>query len=421
MFDSLWVNVHAATMAEAGSPGIIKNAAIGIQDKKIAWIGPQKEMPQKPEPLSEHVHDGGGRWATPGLIDCHTHLIYEGDRVHEFEQRLQGLTYEEIAKAGGGIMSTVKSTRTASGQQLYDSALVRIQALLREGVTTIEIKSGYGLDVATEEKILRVATDIHDTSGLRIQRSFLGAHAVPPEYAGRPDDYINFVCQDMLPALHQKHLVDCVDGFCENIGFTRTHIEKVFKRAKELGLPVKLHAEQLSNQRGAALVAQYGGLSADHVEYLDEAGVKAMAKAGTVAVLLPGAFYFLREKQLPPVDLFRQYKVPMAIATDHNPGTSPTLSLLLMLNMACTLFRLTPEEALAGVTRHAARALGYQDICGTLERGKAADFALWDITHPRDLCYYFGRNPCMGVVRAGCLCDFESSPPLFFEQRQAVF
>jgi imidazolonepropionase len=400
MFDTLWINIHAATMAANGIDGfgIIKNAAIGVQDKKIAWIGAAAELPGKPETLSANIHDGDGKWVTPALIDCHTHLIYAGDRAAEFEQRLQGVSYADIAKAGGGILSTVRATREATEQQLYDSALKRVKILMNEGVTTFEVKSGYGLDLATEKKMLRVATRLRDELGLRIQRTFLGAHALPPEYVGRADDYIDSICNDMLPSLDEEKLVDAVDGFCENIGFTRAQMEKVFRVAHALGLPVKLHAEQLSNQQGAELAAQYHGLSADHIEYLDEEGVKAMAAAGTTAVLLPGAFYFLREKQLPPVDLLRHYKVPIAIATDHNPGTSPTLSLLLMLNMACTLFRLTPEEALAGVTRYAARALGYQDICGTLERGKAAEFVLWDITHPRDLCYYFGGNSCMSVV-----------------------
>lgn len=391
MFDTLWTNIHAATMSEGYD--IIKNAAIGIQDKKILWVGPAAELPGRPETLSNDVRDGGGKWVTPALIDCHTHLIYAGDRAAEFEQRLQGVSYTEIAKAGGGILSTVRATREATEQQLYDATLPRIKALMNEGVATFEIKSGYGLDMDTERKMLRVATRLRDDLGVRVQRTFLGAHALPPEYAGQADAYIDFICNSMLPALNAEKMIDAVDGFCENIGFTRAQMERVFKVARSLGLPTKLHAEQLSNQHGAELAAQYGGLSADHIEYLDEAGVKAMANAGTTAVLLPGAFYFLREKQLPPVDLLREYKVPIAIATDHNPGTSPALSLLLMLNMACTLFRLTPEEALAGVTRHAARALGYQAICGTLEKGKAAEFVLWDITHPRDLCYYFGANP----------------------------
>lgn len=395
MFDALWTHIHVATMSDGY--GIIKNAAVGIQNGKIAWIGPEKDIPEK----AAHMHDGGGKWVTPGLIDCHTHLIYAGNRADEFEKRLQGVSYEEIAKAGGGILSTVKATREISEDDLYNESLARLKTLAREGVTTFEIKSGYGLNIDTEAKMLRVATRLRSEAGFHIQRTFLGAHALPPEFAGKADDYIDFICNDMLPTLHKQGLVDAVDGFCENIGFTSAQVEKVFKKAAALGLPVKLHAEQLSNQHGSALAARHKALSADHLEYLDEDGVKAMAESGTVAVLLPGAFYFLREKQLPPIDLLRKYKVPMAVATDHNPGTSPTLSLLLMLNMACTLFRLTPEEALAGATRHAAAALGYQDICGTLERGKSADFALWDITHPRDLCYYFGNNPCAGIVVGG--------------------
>jgi len=295
MFDSIWVNIHAATMTEDNNFGIIKNAAIGIKDKKISWIGARNDLPQEAWSLSDYVYDGKGRWVTPGLIDCHTHLIYAGDRAEEFEQRLKGVSYEDIAKAGGGILSTVKATRAASEELLLEAALTRIKPLFQGGVTTLEIKSGYGLDTETERKMLSVATHIRDELGLRVQRSFLGAHGLPPEYAGRGDDYIDFVCNPMLPELAAGNLVDCVDGFCENIGFSNTQIEKLFKKAKELGLPVKLHAEQLSNQKGGMLAAKYKGLSADHLEYLDEAGVKAMADAGTVAVLLPGAFYFLRE------------------------------------------------------------------------------------------------------------------------------
>lgn len=386
MFDRLLINIHAATMVQGY--GIITNAAIGISDNKILWIGPASELPGQPQDISKEVQDGGGKWTTPALIDCHTHLVYAGDRAAEFEKRLNGVSYEEIAKAGGGILSTVRATRAASEDDLYTATLARAKALMAEGVGAIEIKSGYGLDLASERKMLRVATRIRDELNLRVQRTFLGAHALPPEFAGRQDDYVDHICNEMLPALHAENLVDAVDGFCENIGFTRGQIERIFKKAKELGLPIKLHAEQLSNQRGAELAAQYGALSADHVEFLDETGVKAMAAAKTVAVLLPGAFYFLREKQLPPIGLFRKHGVKMAIATDHNPGTSPTLSPLLMLNMACTLFRLTPEEALTGMTTNAAHALGFSDR-GTLEKGKAAAFALWNVTHPRDLCYYF--------------------------------
>lgn len=401
MFDTLWINLHAATMTEAGHFGIINNAAIGIKDGQIAWIGRESILPGAPETLCEYVMDGEGKWVTPGLIDCHTHLAYAGNRAAEFEQRLQGVSYEEIARAGGGIASTMKAVRETPEDIIFDQTLFRLLTLFRQGVTSFEIKSGYGLDTESERKLLRVATRLRDDYGFRVQRSFLGAHALPPEYAGRADDYIDMICHDMLPALHAEGLVDTVDAFCENIAFSTGQVQRVFDAARSLGLPVKLHAEQLSNQHGARLAAQYQALSADHLEYLDAAGIEAMRAAGTVAVLLPGAFYFLREKQLPPVDGLRKAGVPIALATDHNPGTSPCLSLLLMLNMGCTLFRLTPEEALAGVTRHAAMALGWQDSLGTLEIGKMADFVLWDISHPRDLCYMFGHNPAIGVVKSG--------------------
>ncbi len=401
MFDTLWKNLHAATMTDNGSFGIINNAAIGIKNGRIEWIGRESVLPAEAESLSEYVLDGEGKWATPGLIDCHTHLAYAGSRAAEFEQRLQGVSYEDIARAGGGIAATMRAVRETAEDVIFDQTLFRLLSLFRQGVTSFEIKSGYGLDTVSERKLLRVATRLRDDYGFRVQRTFLGAHAVPPEYAGRADDYIDMICHDMLPALHAEGLIDTVDAFCEHIAFSTGQVQQVFDAARSLGLPVKLHAEQLSNLHGARLAAQYQALSADHLEYLDDAGVAAMRDAGTVAVLLPGAFYFLREKQLPPVDALRKAGVPMALATDHNPGTSPCLSLLLMLNMGCTLFRLTPEEALAGVTRHAARALGWQEEIGTLEIGKAADFVLWDITHPRDLCYMFGHNPAMGVVKAG--------------------
>ncbi|TAL33085.1 MAG: imidazolonepropionase [Alphaproteobacteria bacterium] len=399
MFDSLWKNIHAATMADGY--GIINNAAIGIKDRKIAWIGKAEDLPGEPEKLADYLFDGEGVVATPGLIDCHTHLAYAGDRAAEFEQRLQGTSYEEIAKAGGGINSTVQATRAASEKEIFDLTLRRLRYLFYEGVTTYEIKSGYGLDFEAERKLLRVATSVRDELDLRVQRTFLGAHAVPPEYKGRQEDYVDFICGEMLPQLAEEGLIDAVDAFCEGIGFTPHQVRKIFDVAKSLNLPVKLHAEQLSNLQGAALAAEYKALSADHLEYIDDTGVTAMAKADMTAVLLPGAFYFLREKMLPPIDLFRKHRVPIAIATDHNPGTAPVLSPLLMLNMACTLFRLTPEEALSGMTRHAAKALGYQAVCGTLEKGKAADIAFWDVAHPRELCYYFGANPCRGIILAG--------------------
>lgn len=400
MFDSLWKNVTAATMAEQSGFGIINNAAIGINGGKISFIGPEASLPRPASQLCEYVFDAGGRVATPGLIDCHTHLVYAGNRAHEFEQRLQGASYEEIARVGGGIASTVKATREASEDELFEFALARLRELFFDGTTTVEIKSGYGLDLESERKLLRVATRLRDETGLRIQRTFLGAHAVPPEYKNRADDYIVQVC-GMLEKLHKENLVDAVDAFCENIGFTREQTRKVFDAARSLGLPVKLHAEQLSDMQGAQLAAEYGALSADHLEYVSEAGIAAMAKASMTAVLLPGAFYYLREKTLPPISQFRQRGIPMAIATDHNPGTSPVLSPVLMMNMACTLFRMTPEEALAGLTRHAAKALGYDKICGTLETGKAADIALWDIEHPRELAYAFGHSPCHSVMIGG--------------------
>lgn len=406
MFDSVWKNINVATMTDKTGYGIINNAAILVKDGKIAWLGPEADLPKPADELSDYVHDGAGKWVTPGLVDCHTHLVYAGNRADEFEKRLQGASYADISKAGGGIMSTVRAVRAATEDHIVDLSLVRLRALFREGVTTVEIKSGYGLDLENEGKLLSAATRLRDDTGIRVQRTFLGAHALPPEYKDNPDDYIDD-CVDMLQTLHGEGLVDAVDAFCEDIGFTVEQTAKVFDKARALGLPVKIHAEQLSDQKGAALAAKYGALSADHLEYIGEDGVAAMAKAGMVAVLLPGAFYFLREKQLPPVELFRRHGVPMAISTDHNPGTSPTLSPLLMLNMACTLFRLTPEEALAGVTRHAAKALGMSNICGTLETGKAADFALWTIDHPRNLCYAFGHNPCAGVVLGGDYVGFE--------------
>lgn len=393
MWDSIWINLRTARSGD-------NPAAIGIVDGIIAWIGPQADLPAVPEKLAKIIRDGASRWVTPGLIDCHTHLVYGGNRAREFEMRLQGASYEDIARAGGGILSTVNATRAATEDELVASARARLNDLMAEGITGIEIKSGYGLDLPTERKILNAATRLAQESGLRVQRTFLGAHAVPPEYKNRADDYISHICNDMLPALHDEGLVDAVDAFCETIGFTPAQTERVFRKAQELGLPVKLHAEQLSNQHGSALAARYKALSADHLEYLDEDGIRAMADSGTIALLLPGAYYFLRETRRPPVDLLRKHKVPIAIATDHNPGTAPVHSLLLMMNMACTLFHLTPEESLDGVTRHAAAALGWDD-CGKLERGARADFVLWDIGAPAELSYAIGRNPCYAVVRNG--------------------
>ncbi|HEY9625306.1 MAG TPA: imidazolonepropionase, partial [Crinalium sp.] len=353
------------------------------------------------EACAKQVFDAGGQWITPGLIDCHTHLVYAGNRAQEFERRLQGASYEEIARQGGGIRSTVTLTRKASESELTAAALKRLQSLQQEGVTTVEIKSGYGLDVDAEVKLLRVIRNLSKHSPLTIHATFLGAHALPPEFEGKADDYIDFVCSKMLPIVVLQGLADAVDAFCETVAFSPAQVKKVFQTAQRLQLPVKLHADQRSNLGGAALAAEFNALSADHLEYTSVDGVRAMAKSGTVAVLLPGAFYTLREIQVPPIKAFRQYRVPMAIATDSNPGTSPTTSLLLMLNMACTLFRLTPEEAIAGVTRNGAMALGCQTDYGTLTVGKKADFAMWAIQHPAELAYAMGHNPCVGIVKHG--------------------
>ncbi|MFN3710227.1 MAG: imidazolonepropionase [Alishewanella aestuarii] len=401
-FDAVWLNAKLATMTDNGSPyGAIEQGALAVKDGLIAYAGPQAGLPPF-DSLATPLYDVQGQWLLPGLIDCHTHLLYAGNRANEFELRLQGASYQQIAAAGGGIASTVRATRDASEEELFKLGKDRLNALLREGVTTVEIKSGYGLDLANEQKLLEVAALLEQHHPASIVKTFLGAHALPPEFKDNADGYIEAVCQ-MLPTLQQLGLVDAVDIFCEGIGFSVAQSRKVFVAATALGLPVKAHAEQLSNLGGSALVAEFGGLSADHVEYLDEAGVAAMAKAGTVAVLLPGAYYFLRETQLPPLALLRQYQVPMAVASDLNPGTSPFCSLQLMLNMACTLFRLTPEEALLGVTRHAATALGLKDR-GQLQAGMRADFGCYAITQPAELCYQFGVAPLKQLVIAGSLC-----------------
>ncbi len=387
----LLTDLHVATMAHGDAPyGMIRDAAIAIQDNKIAWVGPQTDVPADFAGLDQRSL--GGRVVTPGLIDCHTHLVHGGDRAVEFEMRLNGASYEEVARAGGGIVSTVTATRAASEDELLAQALRRVDVLIAEGVTTIEIKSGYGLDTETELRILRVARMIADQRPIRVKTTFLGAHATPAEYAGRDDDYIDEVCIPALRAAHAEGLVDAVDGFCEGIAFQPAQIARVFDVSRDLGLPVKLHAEQLSNLGGAKLAASYGALSADHIEYLDEPGVRAMADAGTVAVILPGAFYTLRETQQPPLDLLRKHGVPIALATDLNPGTSPLNSILLTMNMGCTLFRMTPEEALRGVTQHAAAALGLTDL-GTIAPGQVADLAVWDIAEPAELSYRIGFNP----------------------------
>ena len=394
---TLWHNCHAATMAN-GTYSIIENAALMTDGALIEWIGPLTELPAQPD---VHRVDLNGAWVTPGLIDCHTHAVFGGNRSGEFEQRLQGVSYAEIAAAGGGIASTVRATRAASEAQLYASAKRRVQQLLKDGVTTLEIKSGYGLDLANERKMLRVARQLGEQLPITVRATCLAAHALPPEYKDRADDYIAYICSEMLPALAADNLVDAVDAFCEYLAFSPQQVEQVFITAGQLGLPVKLHAEQLSSLHGSSLAARYQALSADHLEFMTEEDAIAMAASGTVAVLLPGAFYFLRETQLPPMDALRKHGVKIAIATDLNPGTSPGLSLRLMLNMACTLFRMTPEEALAGVTTHAAQALGMADTHGTLEAGKVADFVAWNIERPADLAYWLGGDLDKRVVRHG--------------------
>lgn len=396
-WDALFTNLHLAAMTDGY--GAVHDAAIAVKDGRIAWLGPRADAAE----TAAATHDCGGRWLTPGLVDCHTHIVHAGNRSDEFEARLNGASYEDIARSGGGIMSTVRATRAASEDELLRQSLPRVASLLAEGVTTLEIKSGYGLTLEAEAKMLRVARRIAGLLPVSVATTFLGAHAVPPEFAGRADDYVTEVCEHMLPHIAAQGLADAVDAFCERIGFSTAQTERVFQAARALGLPVKLHAEQLSDQGGAGLVARYGGLSADHLEHLTPAGIAAMAAAGSVAVLLPGAYYFLRDTTPPPLAGLRAAGVPMALATDCNPGTSPMTSILLAMNMACTLWRLTPLEALAGCTVHAARALGLQHEIGTLEVGKRADFALWDIARPADLAYAFGFNPCRGVVNAGVL------------------
>ena len=397
----VFTDLRAATLADGSTPyGLIDAAAIAVVDGQIAWVGPGDQLPQTYSGLAQTAL--GGRLVTPALIDCHTHLVHGGNRAAEFELRLNGASYEEVARAGGGIISTVTATRAASVADLVAQALPRLDAMLAEGVSLIEVKSGYGLDRETELNMLRAARALSDHRPIRVVTSFLGAHAVPPEYIDRSDDYLTEVCIPTLQAAHAEGLVDAVDGFCEGIAFSPDQIARVFDAARALGLPVKLHAEQLSNLGGARLAASYGALSADHIEYLDKDGVDAMAAAGTVAVILPGAFYTLRETQMPPIDLLRTAAVPMALATDCNPGSAPMTSLLLAMNMGCTLFRMTPEEALRGVTTHAARALGQRD-CGMIAPGQRADLAVWDVAHPAELAYRIGFNPLHARIFGGSL------------------
>ncbi|MET1253746.1 imidazolonepropionase [Aliikangiella maris] len=400
-FEMVIHNINIATMATTDDYGVIHDAAICINQGKIERI--IKQVSQQPDITLdiETAIDGQGGWITPGLIDCHTHLIYGGNRANEFEMRLQGATYQEIAQSGGGIVATVNATRSSSEDELFKLAAKRLSYLIDEGVTSIEIKSGYGLDLKTEQKMLQVAKHLDQFSPVSVSKTFLGAHTVPPEFKGQDDAYIDLVCETMMPHLHQLGLIDCVDAFCENVGFTTAQTERVFQAAKQLGLPVKLHAEQLSDLGGSALASQYDAWSVDHLEYLSEHDIPLLKNSGTVATLLPGAFYFLNESQLPPIDGLRKHNVPIAIATDSNPGTSPCLSLLLMMNMATTLFKLTPHEALAGVTRHAAKALRIDEKVGMVKEGMQADLVLWDIETPAELSYRMAGNPCRAVIKNG--------------------
>ena len=392
--DGLWTGLTGLD----GQP-----CAIAVQDGRIAWTGAPDAVPTECADLPRHA--GQGALVTPGLVDCHTHLVYGGQRANEFAMRLAGASYEEVAKAGGGIVSSVRATRAASEDELFASASARLRSLLAEGVCAIEIKSGYGLALAHERKQLRVARRLAAAHGVTVRTTFLGAHALPPEFQGRSQDYTDLVCREMLPALHAEGLVDAVDVFCERIAFSLAETEQVFQAAQALSIPVKLHAEQLSDMGGAALAARYGALSCDHIEHLSPEGIAAMAASGTVAVLLPGAYYTLRDTKLPPIAALRAAGVPMAVSTDHNPGTSPALSLLLMANMACTLFRLTVPEAIAGITVHAARALGLQDSHGAIAAGRPANFVLWDLQDAAELAYWFGQRPVRAVVRQGRIAE----------------
>jgi len=399
-FDIVWLNARLATLAEGREGlGIVEAGAIGAKGGRIAYAGPQEDLPSTWD--AARIIDCAGRWITPGLVDCHTHLVFGGNRAQEFEMRLAGASYEDIARAGGGILSTVRATRAAAEEELVASALPRLDHLLAEGVTTVEVKSGYGLDVETELRMLRAARQLTRIRNVSVLTTFLGAHALPPEADGDKDRFIERICNEFLPAVAREDLADAVDAFCEGIAFSPEQVERVFAAAKLAGLPVKLHADQLSNLHGAKLAAEYGALSADHLEYTDEEGAAAMARSGTVAVLLPGAFYMLREKQVPPVELFRAHGTRMALATDCNPGTSPLTSLLLTMNMGATLFRLTVDECIAGVTREAARALDRSQEIGTLEPGKWCDLAIWDIERPAELVYRIGFNPLHSRVWRG--------------------
>lgn len=403
-WNTLFTNLRLATMADSGQPyGQTDKSCLAVENGQISWIGEEQDLSQFDISENCQIVDMDRRWMTPGLIDCHTHLVYGGNRAEEFEMALNGLSYEEIAKRGGGILSTVNATRAASEKDLLAASQKRLTESMRGGVTTIEIKSGYGLDLENEIKMLEVAKLLGSKNPVRIQKTFLGAHALPPEYKGNSDGYMTKVCQEMLPTADTLGLVDAVDAFCETIAFSTDQVRHLFKAAEKLDLPIKLHAEQLSNQHGTELAANFHALSADHLEYLDEAGVKAMAAHGTVAVLLPGAFYFLREEKKPPIELLEEYGVPIALATDCNPGSSPVTSPQMVMNMAAILFRMTPEQALAGFTRNGAKALGLHHKIGTLEVGKQADLAVWDIDHPAELTYSIGNCPLHQRYYSGTL------------------
>jgi imidazolonepropionase len=397
--DRLWVNGRLLTMAAPDGMRIVERGAIASAGGRIAWVGSGEDLPASVTVAK--THDLGNRLVTPGLVDCHTHLVFGGTRAKEFALRLAGASYEEIARAGGGILSTVKATRQANEDTLVATALPRLDALIAEGVTAVEIKSGYGLDTDTELRLLSAARKLGDLRPVSVTTTFLGAHAIPPEFSGNADGYVDAVCREQLPAVAAENLADAVDAFCERIAFSPEQVARVFEAARAHGLPVKLHADQLSNLGGAKLAARYGALSADHLEYLDAEGVAAMAQAGTVAVLLPGAYYALRERQAPPVELLRKARIPIAIATDCNPGSSPLASIRLAMHLAATLFGMTIEECLLGVTRHAARALGMQAEIGTLERGKRCDFAIWDVEEPAEIVYWLGLNPLQRRVWSG--------------------
>lgn len=402
MWDSLWMGATIATCAESCTDyGLLQNAALAVEAGKIAWIGPVSALKGNPGDLAKQTHYLENALITPGLIDCHTHLVYAGDRCQEFSSRLHGATYEDIARQGGGILSTVRATQRAPFELLYEDSARRLENMISHGVTTVEIKSGYGLNVENEIKQLQVAKALAQAYPVTIHTTFLGLHALPPEYAGRADHYVDAVCEETLPAIAALQLADSVDAFCESIAFSPAQVERFFRAAQALKFNIKIHAEQLSDSKGALLASKYAALSADHLEHLAEDGVRAMAQQGMIAVLLPGAFYFLRDKTPPPIALFRKYKVPMALSTDCNPGTSPVTNLVLMMNMGCVLWRMTPEEALRAVTLHAAKALGIGDHTGSLECHKTADFVVWQLNDPDALSYRIEDSPQKRIVRQG--------------------